>query len=107
MSPRYIRGVAAAARAFPEDLRNPALSLTHHRVAAQTANPKIWLKRAAEKKWSVQELQEAIKGRHVDDEYQYQVERLENAVRKFNEAWGARRNIKAVLVWETLRSVSA
>jgi hypothetical protein len=103
----YIRGVAAAARAFPEDLRNPALSLTHHRIAAQTANPKIWLKRAAEKKWSVQELQEAIKGRHVDEEYRVQMERLENTVRKFNETWETRRNIKAVLVWESLKAASA
>ncbi|MDA8335928.1 MAG: HNH endonuclease signature motif containing protein [Peptococcaceae bacterium] len=107
VSPMYIRGVAAAARAFPEDLRNPALSLTHHRIAAQTANPKIWLKRAAEKKWSVQELQEAIKGRHVDEEYRVQMERLENTVRKFNETWETRRNIKAVLVWESLKAASA
>ena len=50
---------------------------------------------------------EAIKGRHVNDEYQAQVEHLENTVRKFNEAWGTKRNVKAVLVWEKLRTVSA
>jgi hypothetical protein len=35
------------------------------------------------------------------------VERLENTVWKFNETWGTRRDIKAVLVWESLKAVSA
>jgi len=30
-----------------------------------------------------------------------QVERLEQAVRKFNEEWETGRNIKAVLTWES------
>ncbi|HUW65300.1 MAG TPA: hypothetical protein VMW83_11540 [Spirochaetia bacterium] len=107
VSARYIRGLAATARAFPETLRHPALTMTHHRIAAQTESPKVWLKRATEKKWSVRELREAIKGRHVDEEYRAQVERLENTVRKFNESWGTRRNIKAVLVWESLKAASA
>ncbi|MDA8335367.1 MAG: HNH endonuclease signature motif containing protein [Peptococcaceae bacterium] len=107
VSARYIRGLAGTARVFPGALRNPALSMTHHRIAAQTESPRLWLKRAAEEKWSVQELQEAIKGRHVDDGYRFQVERLESTVRKFNETWGTRGNIKAVLVWESFKAASA
>jgi hypothetical protein len=76
----------------------------HHRIAAQTESPKAWLKRVTQKKWSVREMEDAVKGRHVDDEYQAQVEWLENSVRKVNEAWGTSRNIKAVLVWESLAS---
>jgi len=107
VSASYVRSLAATARVFPKAQRNPQLTMTHHRIAAQTKTPKIWLKRAAERNWSVQELQEAVKDRHVDDEYRTQVERLENSVKKFNEAWGTRRNIKAVLVWETVGEISA
>ncbi|HUW65531.1 MAG TPA: hypothetical protein VMW83_12735 [Spirochaetia bacterium] len=107
VSANYIRSLAATARTFPEAQRNHELTITHHRIAAQTGDPKVWLKRAAEKKWSVRELQEAIADRHVDDEYRSQVERLENTVRKFNETWGATRNIKAILVWESLKAASA
>jgi hypothetical protein len=107
VSANYIRSIATTARAFPESQRNHELTMTHHRIAAQTESPKIWLKRAAEKKWSVRELQEAIKGRNVDEEYRAQMERLENTVRKFNETWGTRRNIKATLVWESFKAVSA
>ena len=46
-------------------------------------------------------MEEAVKGRNADDEYQAQVERLENTIRKFNETWGDKRNIKAVLVWKS------
>ncbi|MDA8334943.1 MAG: hypothetical protein M0Z41_08140 [Peptococcaceae bacterium] len=52
-------------------------------------------------------MEEAIKDRPVDEEYRAQVERLENTVRKFNETWGTRRNIKAVLIWESLGEISA
>jgi len=105
VSASYIRCLAVTVRAFPEGIRNPALTTTHHRIAAQTESPKVWLQRAAENKWSVRQLQEAIKGRHVDEEYRVQVERLENSVRKFNEAWGTKR--KAVLVWESVQAASA
>ncbi len=106
-SASYIRSLAVTARAFPDALRNPALTIGHHRIAAQTKSPKVWLKRAAEKKWSVREMEEAIKGRQADEEYRAQVERLENTVRKFNEAWGTKRNIKAALLWQSLGAVSA
>ncbi|HUW65527.1 MAG TPA: hypothetical protein VMW83_12710 [Spirochaetia bacterium] len=92
VSASYIRSLAVTVRAFPEDQRNPALTIPHHRIAAQTEFPRVWLKRADEKKWSVRELQKAIKdgSKQIDDieEYRAQVERLENSVRKFNEAWG-------------------
>ena len=52
VSARYVRGLSTTAQAFPESQRNPALSMTHHRIAAQTESPKVWLKRAEEKKWS-------------------------------------------------------
>jgi hypothetical protein len=50
VSASYIRSLAVTVRAFPEGIRNPALSTTHHRIAAQTGNPKDWLQRATDKK---------------------------------------------------------
>ena len=50
----------------------------------------------------MREMENARKDRRVDEEYRDQVERLENMVRRFNEAWGATRNVRAVLVWESL-----
>ena len=80
MSASYIRGLAAMARAFPEDQRDPALSLSHHRIAAVTETPPAWLDKAADREWSVRELQRGIRERRdrVDEEEQYrsQVERL-------------------------------
>ena len=57
----------------------------------------------------MRELQEAIKARHVDEEYGAQVERLENTIRKFNRTWGTRGDIKAVLIRENLgeKAISA
>ena len=77
------------------------MTITHHRIAAQTKAPKVWLKRAAERKWSIREMEEAVKGRPAKEEYRAQVERLENSVRRFNETWGTRRNVRVVLVWES------
>jgi len=74
--------------------------MTHHRIAAHTASPKVWLQKAADNKWSALELRDAIRGRHVDDEYRSQVERLAKAVRKCNDTWGGKGNIRAVLIWE-------
>jgi hypothetical protein len=80
VSASYIRSLAATAKAFPEAVRNPSLTMGHHRIAAQTESPKVWLKRAADRHWSVREMEDAVRGRSLDDEYQAQVERLEKAV---------------------------
>lgn len=104
VSASYIRGLAAMAKAFPEDQRDMGLSLSHHMAAAQTETPQTWLDRAVAQELSVRELRRAIREQRdlVDEEGRYRasVERVEQAVRKFNEAWETRRNIKASLVWE-------
>jgi len=60
-SPRRIRQYAQTYRAFQNGNRFPSLSFRHHSVAATTNNPVRFAQLAADKGWSVQELEKWIK----------------------------------------------
>lgn len=105
LSAAYVRQLIAAANAFPDpSLRAQDLSFSHHRAAAMTENPEGWLERATENAWSHSEMLRAIRDSKdkIDEAEQARRagERLEQAVRKFNEHWAEKAGRKAVLSWE-------
>jgi len=104
LSAAYLRKLMDAANAFPEEKRDLGLQISHHIEAAQSDRPEYWLQQAAENNWSVREIRQAKKDvndqRSEDEDLQVQMERLEQQVRKFNEKWETKRNIKAALAFE-------
>jgi DNA-binding transcriptional MerR regulator len=62
-----IREIIKTYRAFPEPKnRDSDLSYTHHRICANTTDPKGWLRKAKENNWSTRELSEVISGKPVN-----------------------------------------
>lgn len=61
-SKAQIRELIKTYRAFPEEEdRNPELSWMHHRIAANSENPKEWIEIAANEQMSTRQLRKAIK----------------------------------------------
>ncbi len=61
-SPAQVRELAKTFRAFPEEAdRAKDLSWFHHRVAANTTEPKAWIEKAVESGWSTRQMRELIK----------------------------------------------
>lgn len=62
VSAAQIRELIKTYRAFPEEEdRNPELSWMHHRIAANSKNPKEWIDTAADEQLSTRQLRKAIK----------------------------------------------
>lgn len=61
-SAAQIRELAKTYRAFPDEAnRVKDLSWFHHRLAANTDNPSLWIQRAIENGWSTRQMREQIK----------------------------------------------
>lgn len=61
-SPAQVRELAKTYRAFPEEAdRAKDLSWFHHRVAANTTEPKVWIEKAVASGWSTRQMRESIK----------------------------------------------
>ena len=61
-SPAQVRELAKTYRAFPEETdRAKDLSWFHHRLAANTTEPKAWIEKAVAGGWSTRQMREAIK----------------------------------------------
>lgn len=110
-SASYIRQLVATAKAFadPAD-RAQDLSFSHHRIAAMTEDPLAWIDQAAAHQWSVEELRQAIRDAKdpvADAERARRAqERVEQAVRKYNEHWAPVTGQRAVLVWASAPAAS-
>jgi len=103
-SASYIRQLVATAKAFADPAtRAQDLSFSHHRIAEMTQDPDFWIDQAAAHQWSVAELRQAIrdaKDAVADAERARRArERVEQAVRKYNEQWASVTGQRAVLVW--------
>ena len=107
LSAAYVRQLISLASAFPDEtVRAQDLSFTHHRLAAMTEDPAGWIEQAVANEWSVKDMRQAIKDAkdRIDEAEQARRagERLEQAVRKFNEHFGDLAGRRAVLSWETM-----
>ncbi|MHB8927101.1 MAG: HNH endonuclease [Bacillota bacterium] len=61
-SPAQVRELAKTYRAFPEEAdRAKDLSWFHHRLAANTTEPKAWIEKAVASGWSTRQMRESIK----------------------------------------------
>jgi|GEM_PF-4426771 len=105
LSAAYVRQLIAVAVAFEDESSRAAdLSFSHHVVAAMTEAPQGWIERAVEQAWSVKEMRQAIRDAkdRIDEAEQARRagERLEQAVRKFNEHFAGLAGRRAVLSWE-------
>lgn len=60
LSASYVRQLVATAKVFPDDSRAQDLRFTHHRMAAMTTEPEMWLQHAMAEAMSVKELRQAI-----------------------------------------------
>lgn len=106
LSAAYVRQLVATAKAFPEDTRAKDISFSHHKIAAMTENPEVWLQRAVADQLSVKELQQAITDNRdrlsEAEEARRAAERLVQAAKKFNERFAQIAGQEAVLTWEPL-----
>ena len=89
-SASYVRQMVATAKAFPTpESRAQDLTFTHHRLAAMTENPDTWVKAAIEKSLSVADLRREITDAKdrltIEEQARRALERLLQAVNRFNE----------------------
>lgn len=103
LSTTYVRQLVATSKAFPTDKRAQDMSFSIHRTAAMTEDPDRWLVTAIDKGWSQRDLAQAIKDTKdqmsESEQATAAAERLEQAVRKYNEHFQPISGRKAVLSW--------
>ncbi|MCL8208299.1 MAG: hypothetical protein K6V97_09550 [Actinomycetia bacterium] len=90
----YIRKLVAAAKAFHDPASRAAnLHFSHHAEAALTHDPAGWIDRAVAEGLSVRELRAAIRAARDPvaraEQARQVAERIQQAVRRFNERWSA------------------
>lgn len=72
LSPAQIRELAKVWRKFPTEESRvlwATLRWYYFRVACKTDNPEYWLNMAVDKEWSIRELEKAIRGQPVPDQF--------------------------------------
>ncbi len=103
LSTTYVRQLVATSKAFPTEKRAQDMSFSIHRTAAMTEDPDKWLVTAIDKGWSQRDLAQAIKDTKdkmsESEQATAAAERLEQAVRKYNEHFQPISGRKAVLSW--------
>lgn len=104
-SASYVRQMVATAKAFPTpESRAQDMTFTHHRLAAMTEAPEKWVKAATEKSLSVSELRRAISDAKdrlsIEEQARRALERLFQAVNRFNELHAPILGEYATLTWE-------
>ncbi|MHB1926523.1 MAG: hypothetical protein ACYCRD_04560 [Leptospirillum sp.] len=103
LSTTYVRQLVATSKAFPADKRAQDMSFSIHRTAAMTEDPDRWLVTAIDKGWSQRDLAQAIKDTKdkmsESEQATAAAERLEQAIRTYNEHFQPISGRKAVLSW--------
>jgi len=61
LTPRDVRHALRLGRIFPADKRVKGLSFRHHEAAAEAADPRHWLERAAAENWKPSQLRTQMK----------------------------------------------
>lgn len=87
-SPAIIRDRVRTYKAFPDEaMRAMDQTFTHHRIAAKTDSPAVWIDKVCEEGLSTRQLEEAIKGEGNTDLIikDARREKAERAIRMVNE----------------------
>lgn len=89
-SASHVRRLAHTYAEFPSaDDRwdGPGSSFTHHRTAAETADPDGWIDRCIEHSWSIRDLADAIKAAKAEDPDELARRKAEQAIQRLRAAW--------------------